>query len=129
MFLPQKKSINWSYVLLIVFASNVLALLGSEFLLSSSISLQNAFGFSIISLIVSLIVSSGYFGIRFFSLSVIVSNVIAIIYIYYIILSKSSPGWADLVGLISYMLLIGLGIILGTIVQTVFWIISRRKLK
>jgi len=125
MILPAKKSFHWIYVLMGVFAINILALLISRIMLTITINLQNIIGFTILALLVSVIGSIGYFGIRKFSYVFIIFDILGLFYMYFIILSNNSDGWVDLTSLIGFIVLIDVGIAIGIIAEFIYWIVKR----
>ena len=127
MLLPIKKSFNWIYVFIIVFISNLLTLSGSLTLQNIAMNPRRIIGFAIITSIVSLIISLGYFGLRLFSATVIIADCAAIAYMYNIIMTNRSPGWTDLVSIISFIVVIGFGVIVGAIIEFAHWLITRNK--
>jgi len=120
--LPQKKSLKWIYVLLFIFILNLAALLFGRILLHAAISGQNTTGFAILSLIAAIMASLGYFGFPMLSGVFILSDIAGIFYMYYIIISGKSDGWADLTSIIGYMFIGCAGFALGIAAE----IVSRR---
>jgi len=110
MLLPAKKSNKWIYWFLSILIINFSALL-----------------LAILSAMISLISSLGYFGIKYFSLVFIIADIIGIIYLFFIVLSNASDGWSDLTSIIGYMTITGFGIIAGTITEVIFRIVKRKK--
>jgi len=127
MLLPAKKSNKWIYWFLSILIINFSALLLSREIQSIKIDLKNIIGFAILSAMISLISSLGYFGIKYFSLVFIIADIIGIIYLFFIVLSNASDGWSDLTSIIGYMTITGFGIIAGTITEVIFRIVKRKK--
>jgi len=127
MLLPAKKSNKWIYWVLSILIINFSALLLSREIQSIKIDLKNIIGFAILSAMISLISSLGYFGIKYFSLVFIIADIIGIIYLFFIVLSNASDGWSDLTSIIGYMTITGFGIIAGTITEVIFRIVKRKK--
>lgn len=123
--LPQKKSFKWIYVFLFIFILNLAALLFGRVLLHAAITGQNATGFAILSLIAAIMASLGYFGFRMLSGLFIFSDLAGIFYMFYIIISGKSDGWADLTSIIGYMFIGCAGFALGIAAE----ILSRRMRK
>ena len=127
MLLPTKKSNKWIYWFLSILIINFSAILLSREIQSIKIDLKNIIGFAILSAMISLISSLGYFGIKYFSLVFIIADIIGIIYLFFIVLSNASDGWSDLTSIIGYMTITGFGIIAGTITEVIFRIVKRKK--
>ena len=127
MLLPAKKSNKWIYWFLSILIINFSAILLSREIQSIKIDLKNIIGFAILSAMISLISSLGYFGIKYFSLVFIIADIIGIIYLFFIVLSNASDGWSDLTSIIGYMTITGFGIIAGTITEVIFRIVKRKK--
>lgn len=127
MMLPLKKSFRWIYILIGTFIINISALLLSRVVLNIEINFRNVIGFAIISIIVSVIASAGYFGIRKFSLTFIIVDIIGICYLFFTVISGKSTGWADLTSVIGFMVLLVFGVCAGIIAELIFWIVRRKK--
>ena len=125
--LPLKKSFRWIYILIGTFIINISALLLSRVVLNIEINFRNVIGFAIISIIVSVIASAGYFRIRKFSLTFIIVDIIGICYLFFTVISGKSTGWADLTSVIGFMVLLVFGVCAGIIAELIFWIVRRKK--
>jgi len=125
--LPEKKSIKWIYFIISVLIINYSALLLSRVIQSTKIDLKNILGFAILSAIISLISFSGYWGIKYFTLVFLLSDLAGIVYLFFIVLSKASGGWSDLTSIIGYMVIICFGIIAGITAEVIFRLVKRKN--
>lgn len=125
--MPEKKSIKWIYYIISVLIINYSALLLSRVIQSTKIDLKNILGFAILSAIISLISFSCYWGIKYFTLVFLLSDLAGLVYLFFIVLSKASGGWSDLTSIIGYMVIICFGIIAGITAEVIFRLVKRKN--
>lgn len=126
--LPNKYSIKWIYILIALFILTFVSMLLVITILDLSIGFDNISGFALLSLAVSLSIGlGGLLGAKAYFKTALVFNILGILYMLYIIIFRTAEGWSDLVSIISYLLLLSIGIILGVIVQIAVIIINKYK--
>jgi|GEM_PF-1447958 len=127
MIIPKKKSPVWLLVLVILFAVNMAAMTGSRLVLGYSPDMNVAVEYASISLIFSLIACAGFFGLAWFSVIAILADIIAIVYMYYILLFSNAAGWKDLTSILSYMFILFFGVIAAAVVQGAVLAVKRQR--
>lgn len=118
----------WVGYALISFFLNLTALLASRVVVSGTINLQNIIGFSILSLIISVLILLGYFGFTYFIKSLVVTNIIAVIYLFYAVLNNVSDGWTDLISIFSFLTILLIGFVCGILFEITMRILRKFKL-
>ena len=119
--LPKEKSMKWFLFFISVFIANFAGLMISRSLIDGSARIKTIIGFAILALLIAIIESIGYFGVRIFSYTFFVVNLFSIIYLFIIILTNKNSGWEDITSVISYIVINGVGIVIGLLVQLFFW--------
>lgn len=126
--LPSKHSRKWLYIIATLFLLNFIALMAFVFILYSNITAQNVIGFSILSFVLAIIIAGGGFlGAKAYVFTAVIFDIIAIIYMMYASIGKISEGWSDLVSFISYLFIVGAGVLLGLVIQGVLFLVGLRK--
>ena len=126
--LPAKHSKNWALITLALFLITFAAMIALAMILKTTIALENISGFVLFSFFVSVIISiGGFLGAKAYFFTALAMDVIGIIYMLIISITRSAEGWSDLVSIISYMFMLGVGIILGIVIQLIVFLLSRRK--
>ncbi len=69
---------------------------------------------------------AGYFGKRIFFNIYSLSAFVGILYMLYVVIGNTSPGWGDLTSLIGYMFIVGIGIIIAFVSEVVFYVIKTK---
>lgn len=116
--LPKKYSIKWILIIVALFLLTFVSMFLGTTILTLSASLENIGGFAILSLAVALAIGiGGLIGAKSYFKIALTSNIIGIIYMIVISVFKTAEGWSDLVSIISYLLILSIGIILGVFVQ------------
>ncbi len=126
--LPDKYSKKWPYILIAIFGLNFIALLAQSQILNTNINAANIISFAILSLSISLLITvGGFLGGKIYFITASLFDLAGIIYMLYITLNKTAEGWSDLVGIISFLTTIILGLILGLLTQIIYTIITKEK--
>jgi hypothetical protein len=126
--LPAKHSKNWAFIALALFLITFAAMIALAMILKTTIALENISGFVLFSFFVSIIISiGGFLGAKAYFFTALAMDVIGIIYMLILSITRSAEGWSDLVSIISYMFMLGVGIILGSVIQLIVFLLSRRK--
>lgn len=126
-YLP-KHSKNWLFVALILFLMTFVTMIILAMILGKAMAFENISGFILLSLLVSVIISmGGFLGAKAYFFTALTTDVIGLIYMLVISLTRTAEGWSDLVSVISYMFILGIGIILGLVIQLIVFLRSRNK--
>lgn len=126
--LPAKHSKNWAFITLALFLITFAAMIAIAMILKTPIAFENISGFVVFSFFVSVIISiGGFLGAKAYFFTALAMDVIGIIYMLVISITRTAEGWSDLVSIISYMFMLGVGIILGIVIQLIVFLLSRRK--
>lgn len=127
MKLLQKRSPEWLYVLLAIFILNIASFVAYQLILDIPLSLSTLIGFKGLSIVIAIIASLGYFGFAVFSLSFIIADIIGLCYMFFIIITEKSNGWADLTSIAALATFLFVGIIVGILLQIIYFIFNNKK--
>lgn len=123
----DKYSKKWVYVLVTIFTLTFFSLMIVRYILNTNIAFENIIAFALLSLIVAFIITiGGYLGGKTYFWITLFFNIMGIIYMLYVSINKTSEGWSDLVSIISYMFSVGIGVILGIVVQVIVVVIPKK---
>jgi hypothetical protein len=126
--LPARHSKKWAFVTLGLFLLTFVAMISVSLILKTAIAAQNIAGFALFSFFVSIVISlGGFLGAKAYFFTALVLDIIGIIYMLILSITKYAEGWSDLVSIISYMLMLGIGIILGIVIQLIVFIRTKTK--
>lgn len=126
--LPEKHSVKWFYIAAVILILTFIVLIAFSRLSGINIGMQNIIGFVLLSVIITAVINAGGFlGAKIYFRTSLIFYIIAAIYMLYIAISRTAEGWTDLVGIISYMFIIAIGVIAGIILQGIIFIVSKRK--
>lgn len=116
--LPGRYDKKWFVVAGVMFIFTFALFIKFKLMLEPKMSAKNIVAFAILSTLVSLISTiGGYLGFKvYFGISTI-SNIVALLYMMYIVISQQAPGWTDLVAIMAYMFIMGTGIVAGIVVE------------
>jgi len=79
-------------------------------------------------ILVAVIISAGgYFGAKAYFFTVAIFHALAIIYMLYVSINKTAEGWSDLVSIILFLFTIGVGILLGLIIQGICILVLKKR--
>jgi hypothetical protein len=123
--IPVKKSNKWLGVFLLYTLIILVSLIATRMILDSALSVDYIIRLLIISLGSAILPClCGYFGKRVFFLVYTLSVVIGIVTMFYIVIADTSPGWGDLSSIVSYILIIGIGILLALIAEVIAYFMN-----
>ena len=126
--LPSKHSKKWLYIIAALFLLNFASLIAFVSILNSNVTAQNVIGFSVLSLILAFFIGGGGFlGAKAYFYTAVIFDIIGIIYMLYVSIGKTAEGWSDLVSFISYLFIVGFGILLGLVIQGVMFLVKLKK--
>lgn len=116
----KKFSPVWLLMALIVFGLVVGAMYYVSWSLGAEVTEQNWKGFALLGGIMAILLAGGGFlGGRVYFLIASIVNVGGLIYMIYLAFARTAEGWSDLVSVISYLFLSGVGVVLGIIGQLI----------
>jgi len=127
--IPTKKSKQWIGVFILYTVVIFIGLIATKVMLHNEIIGAYIFGSFLISLgsaIISCI--GGFLGKRIFFLVYTLSVMIGILYMFYVVLVNTSPGWGDLTSIIGYLFIVGVGTVLAFVMELIIYFIKRKKI-
>lgn len=127
MALKTKPSSKWLWVLLGVFGVNLALLLLSRFILGSQLVTANYVAFAGLSAVVALVSGVGALGMMAFFSCFILFNGFALIYMYFIVLTKRGDTWTDLTSLISFFMVLILGFVIGVLLELLSRFLGKKR--
>jgi hypothetical protein len=126
--IPVKKSNKWLGVFLLYILVVLISFIATRVILDRTLSVDYVVRLLIISLGSAILPClCGYFGKRVFFLVYTLSVIIGIVSMFYIVIADTSPGWGDLSSIVSYVLIIGIGILLALIAEVIAYFINARR--
>ena len=124
-----KYSYKWIYVLILLFVMNLMSLALQGYLFTGYV-FGKFGGFAFAAALVSFVVTlGGYIGAKAYFRTAFLFNLAGILYMLYVVLTKKADGWSDLAGVISYLLITGVGVVAGSILQAIVFFKVRAKNK
>lgn len=126
--LPAKKSKKWMYILLSLFLMTFISLIIVSQILRINIELENISGFILLSFFITTTISvGGYIGADVYFVIAFIFYILGLIYMFYVSTTKTAEGWSDLVSIISFLVTVGLGVLLGIVGQSLRFILLKNK--
>lgn len=126
--IPSKKSKKWIGVFIFYTIVVFISLLSTRFILGSEIVGDYILGMVIISLGSALIPCiGGFLGRQMFFKVYTFSAAIGILYMFYVVLGNTAPGWGDLTSIVGYLFMVGVGAIVGLVTELVIYFIKTKK--
>ena len=126
--LPAKQSKKWFYILLSLFLMTFISLIIVSQILSINIELENIGGFILLSFFIATTISvGGYIGADVYFVIAFIFYILGLIYMFYVSITKTAEGWSDLVSIISFLVTVGLGVLLGIVGQLLRFILLKNK--
>ena len=126
--LPKKKSSQWIVFYLAYVATIFLGLLATRWILNTTIDGSLLIALSILSFGSALLPSlAGFFGKRQFFRVYVASNLIALAYMFVLITSGQSPGWADITSIVVYVYLLPVAVVLGILAEVILYFKNKKN--
>jgi len=123
--IPQKKSSKWIGVFIFYTIIIFISLFTTRVMLSSEMLSRYILGLLIISVSSALIPCiGGFFGKRIFFIIYTLSVIVSILYMFYIVLGNTAPGWGDLTSIISYIYIVTVGAFLALVMEIVSYFVK-----
>ncbi len=114
--LPEKHSVKWFYSAGVLSILTFIILIAFSRLSGINFGMQNIIGFVLLSVIIAAVITAGGFlGAKIYFCTSLIFYILAVVYMFYIAVSRTAEGWTDLVGIISYIFIIATGFITGIV--------------
>ena len=128
--IPSKSSKKWIVVFLIYTIVVFFSFLITRLVLGSDVLGRYLFGMMIMSMSSAFIPCiAGYLGKRVFFIVDTIFIVLGILYMFYVALGNTAPGWGDLTSIIGYLFIVLFGVIIASIAEIINYFITKRKNK
>lgn len=129
MMLPSKKSNQWLLVFMLYTIAIFIGLLSTRIILGSEIFGRYIFALLIISMVSALVPCiGGYIGKRIFFIIYTFSAIVGILYMFYVVLGNTAPGWGDLTSIVGYLFIVGVGAALALVVEVIrYFMITKQN--
>lgn len=115
---------------LIVTAVNfVLLFTGIRFILQNAIDLQHSCAFLVMSLIIGAVAFGLYLPRQKYSLCVFLASLVVGFGFMYVNFSADGTGWADLAGLLTYFMIVGIGIVCAAALLIILLLVQKLRPK
>ena len=126
--LPLKKSNQWFWIFIIYTIAIFVGLIATRFILGSEIFVKYILSMLLISMVSAIIPCiAGYLGRRIFFIIYTISAMVGILYMFYVVLGNTSPGWGDLTSIVGYLFIVVVGVGLGLISEVINYFVKRRQ--
>ncbi len=116
---------KWFLMGIIIMLINFSFLMIIANLLAIKVEYENISGFLMLSSLLAIIITFGdYFKYKIYFYTMIIFNILAIVYCLYAAINRVFENWNDLIVMIYFLMIMGLGIIIGVVGQVIYF---RRK--
>ncbi|MBU3188804.1 hypothetical protein K9O30_06470 [Clostridium bowmanii] len=128
--MPLKKSNRWIWIFILYTIIIFTGLLTTRFILGSEILVKYILSLILISLVSALIPCiGGFLGKRLFFLIYTFCTIVGILYMFYVVLGNTAPGWGDLTSIVGLLFMVGVGATLGLVVEVILYFVKRKQSK
>lgn len=128
--LPLKKSSKWIGFFILYTIVIFIGLISTRFILGSEIFGRYILGLLIISMVSALIPCiGGYLGKRIFFIVYTLSALVGILYMFYVVLGNTAPGWGDLTSIVGYLFIVAIGIVLALVTEVIYYFTKAKQIK
>jgi len=103
------------------------------FLITRSILGSEIFGRYMVTLMLISMVSAlipcigGFLGRRKFFIVNTLSIIVGILYMFYVVVGNTAPGWGDLTSIVGYLFIVGVGVVLALGVEVISYFIKTKQ--
>ncbi|MBU3112929.1 hypothetical protein [Clostridium lacusfryxellense] len=126
--LPLKKSNRWIWVFIIYTTIIFTGLLTTRFILGSEIFVKYILSLLLISAVSALIPCiGGFLGKRVFFIIYTFCTIVGILYMFYVVLGNTAPGWGDLTSIVGLLFMASVGAASGIVVEVILYIVKRKQ--
>jgi hypothetical protein len=126
--IPLKKSNNWVGVFIFYTLVIFIGLLTSRFVLGSEFFVRYMLAMLLIAMVSALIPCiGGFLGKRIFFIINTLSAIVGILYMFYVVLGNTSPGWGDLTSIVGYLFIVGVGAVLALVTEVIIYFVKTKQ--
>jgi hypothetical protein len=126
--IPLKKSNNWVGVFIFYSLVIFIGLLTSRFVLGSEFFVRYILAMLLIAMVSALIPCiGGFLGKRIFFIIYTLSVIVGILYMFYVVLGNTSPGWGDLTSIIGYLFIVVVGAVLALLTEVIIYFVKPKQ--
>jgi len=126
--IPAKFSRRWWLIFVAYFVIILAFLLLTENLLDIGFTGTSFLARVILAIISAFIVClGGFLGGRFYFLICSLGLLIGIIYMLYVVIANTAPGWGDLTSMVGYLFCLAISIVIGLLTELVLLSLRRKK--
>ena len=126
--IPLKKSNNWIGVFIFYALVIFIGLLTSRFVLGSEFFVRYILAMLLIAMVSALIPCiGGFLGKRIFFIIYTLSAILGILYMFYVVLGNTSPGWGDLTSIVGYLFIVGVGAVLALVTEVIIYFVKPKQ--
>jgi hypothetical protein len=123
---PVERSRRWLSIFGIYAIVVFVAFLLTRALLGSEIFIRYILVMMILSIVTAVIPSiAGYYGKRTFFSIMAAATTVGIVYMFYVVLGNTEPGWGDLSSIVGFLLIVGVGAGLGLAAEAGIYLMRR----
>jgi len=126
--IPLKKSNNWIGVFIFYTLVIFIGLLTSRFVLGSEFFVRYILAMLLIAIVSALIPCiGGFLGKRIFFIIYTLSAIVRILYMFYVVLGNTAPGWGDLTSIVGYLFIVGVGAVLAVVTEVIIYFVKTKQ--
>ena len=126
--IPLKKSNNWIGVFIFYTLVIFIGLLTSRFVLGSEFFVRYILAMLLIAIVSALIPCiGGFLGKRIFFIIYTLSAIVGILYMFYVVLGNTAPGWGDLTSIVGYLFIVGVGAVLAVVTEVIIYFVKTKQ--
>ena len=124
--IPSKKYKKWILIFLIYVIVVFLSFLITRLVLGSDVSGRYLLGLMIMSMSSAFIPCiAGFLGKLVFFIVDTIFIVLGILYMLYVVLGNTAPGWGDLTSIIGYLFIVLFGVIIAAVAEIISYFVSK----
>lgn len=125
--MPLKKSNTWIGVFIFYTLVIFIGLLTSRFVLGSEFFVRYILAMLLIAIVSALIPCiGGFLGKRIFFIIYTLSVIVGILYMFYVVLGNTAPGWGDLTSIVGYLFIVGVGSVLALVTEVIIYFVKTK---
>jgi len=126
--MQSKKYNRWLLVYIFYTIAIFIGFLITRSILGSEIFGRYMFTLMLISMVSALIPCiGGFLGRRKFFIVNTLSIIVGILYMFYVVVGNTAPGWGDLTSIVGYLFIVGVGVILALGVEVISYFIKTKQ--
>jgi len=126
--IPLKKSNSWIGVFIFYALVIFIGLLTSRLVLGSEFFVRYILAMLLIAMVSALIPCiGGFLGKRIFFIIYTLSAIVGILYMFYVVLGNTAPGWGDLTSIVGYLFIVGVGAVLALLTEVIIYFVKAKQ--